>query len=59
MKLRKGHTVELNIDKMAYGGRGIARQDGFVIFVGGVLCPVTEYWPGYLRKRGIMLRPLL
>jgi 23S rRNA (uracil1939-C5)-methyltransferase len=37
MKLRKGNTVELNIEKMAYGGRGIARLDGFVIFVGGTV----------------------
>ena len=37
MKLRKGHTVELNIEKMAYGGRGIARLDGFVIFVRGTV----------------------
>ncbi len=37
MKLRKGHTVELDIEKMAYGGRGIARLDGFVIFVRGTV----------------------
>ena len=37
MKLKKGHTVELNIVNMAYGGRGIARLDGFVIFVRGAV----------------------
>ena len=37
MKLRKGHTVELSIEKMAYGGRGIARLDGFVVFVRGTV----------------------
>jgi 23S rRNA (uracil1939-C5)-methyltransferase len=37
MKLRKGHTVELTIEKMAYGGRGIGRLDGFVIFVRGTV----------------------
>ncbi len=37
MKLKKGHTVELNIERMAYGGRGIARLDGFVIFVRGAV----------------------
>ncbi len=48
MKLKKGHTVELIIEKMAYGGRGIARLDGFVIFVRGtvpgdrVLAKVTK-----------------
>ena len=33
MKIRKGHVVELEIEKMAYGGQGIARLDGLVIFV--------------------------
>ena len=37
MKLKKGHTLELNIERMAYGGRGIARMDGFVIFVRGAV----------------------
>ena len=33
MILRKGDIVELWVDNMAFGGRGIARIDGFVIFV--------------------------
>ena len=37
MKIRKGHTVELNIGKTAYGGKGVARMDGLVIFVGGAI----------------------
>jgi 23S rRNA (uracil1939-C5)-methyltransferase len=37
MKIRKGHTVELNIDKTAYGGQGVARLDGLVIFVRGAI----------------------
>ena len=37
MKLQKGQTLELNIQKMAYGGRGIARLNGFVIFVRGTV----------------------
>ncbi|MCG6881576.1 MAG: 23S rRNA (uracil(1939)-C(5))-methyltransferase RlmD [Deltaproteobacteria bacterium] len=37
MKLQKGQTIELNIEKMAYGGRGIARLNGFVIFVRGTV----------------------
>ena len=35
MKIHKRDILELTIDKMAYGGRGIARMDGFVIFVKG------------------------
>lgn len=37
MTLRKGQLVELRIDKLAYGGQGIARCDGLVIFVRGAL----------------------
>ena len=32
---RKGDIIELAIEKMAYGGRGLARLDGFVVFVRG------------------------
>jgi 23S rRNA (uracil1939-C5)-methyltransferase len=34
---RRGDALELEIDDLAYGGRGIARQDGFVVFVSGAL----------------------
>ena len=30
MKLRKGDVVELRIEKMAFGGQGVARLNGFV-----------------------------
>ena len=30
---RRGEEVSLTIDRMAYGGRGVGRVDGFVIFV--------------------------
>lgn len=33
--MRKGDIVELKIHNMAYGGRGVTRQDGLVIFVKG------------------------
>ncbi len=35
MKLKKNDICELQIEKMAYGGKGIARVDGLVIFVKG------------------------
>jgi predicted RNA-binding protein with TRAM domain len=30
---KKGETLILNIDSLAYGGRGVARHDHCVIFV--------------------------
>jgi 23S rRNA (uracil1939-C5)-methyltransferase len=35
--MRKGDIVELNIDRIAFGGQGIARVDGMVIFVKGAI----------------------
>jgi len=34
---RRGEQVELEIDSLAFGGRGVARADGFVVFVAGAL----------------------
>jgi len=33
MKIHKGAVVELVIEKMAYGGQGVARHNGLVLFV--------------------------
>ncbi len=33
MNIRKGDIIELKIDKMAFGGQGIARVDGLVVFI--------------------------
>ncbi len=35
MTLRKGDIIELLIENMAYGGRGLGRSDGLVVFVQG------------------------
>lgn len=36
-RLRRGEVFEAEIETLAYGGRGIARLDGFVVFVSGAL----------------------
>ncbi len=35
--IRTGEEVELRVDSLAYGGNGVARLDGFVVFVRGAL----------------------
>ena len=35
--VRKGEELELQVDSLAYGGNGVARLDGFVVFVRGGL----------------------
>jgi 23S rRNA (uracil1939-C5)-methyltransferase len=35
--VRKGETLELRIDSLAYGGSGVGRHEGFVVFVRGGL----------------------
>jgi len=34
---RRGELLTLDIDSLAYGGRGVARRDGYVVFVAGGL----------------------
>ncbi len=34
---RRGELLEVEIDSLAFGGRGVARADGFVVFVSGAL----------------------
>jgi len=50
MNIRKRDLIELRIDKMAYGGRGLARKDGFVIFVKGAV-PGDTVVAGIYRKK--------
>jgi len=35
MTLRKGDIIDLPIERMVYGGRGLGRLDGLVVFVQG------------------------
>lgn len=37
MELREGMNVELAVDRLALGGKGVARIEGFVVFVDGGL----------------------
>jgi len=37
LQVKKGQHLELTIDSLAYGGKGVARKDDFVIFVTGGL----------------------
>jgi 23S rRNA (uracil1939-C5)-methyltransferase len=46
--LKKGDILELHVDRVAFGGQGIARSDGLVIFVKGAV-------PGD-RVRALILR---
>ena len=50
MNFRKGEIVELGIDKMAYGGRGVARVNGFVLFVRGAM-PGDRIKAQIIRKK--------
>jgi 23S rRNA (uracil1939-C5)-methyltransferase len=34
---RRGEQLEVEVDSLAFGGRGVARADGFVVFVSGAL----------------------
>ena len=57
MPPKTGDTLDLAIDTLAYGGQGIGRVDGFVVFVRGVLpgdvarVEVTRRRSGYAEAR--------
>jgi 23S rRNA (uracil1939-C5)-methyltransferase len=54
---KKGETIELKIDDLAFGGRGITRVESFVVFVDGALpgdrvtAVVTKRKPHYAEAR--------
>jgi len=37
MNIKKGHTAEVTIEKLVYGGRGLARLNGMALFVRGAV----------------------
>ena len=64
MPPRTGDILELTVDTLAYGGQGIARADGFVVFVRGALpgdlvrAEVTRRRAGYAEARLLeLVRP--
>ncbi len=50
MIIRKEDFIELWVDNLAYGGEGIARVDGFVVFVRGAV-PGDRVMARILKKR--------
>jgi 23S rRNA (uracil1939-C5)-methyltransferase len=60
----RGESLLLEIDSLAYGGKGIARRDGYVVFVSGALpgdrvqAEVTRAKRGYAEARTVeIVRP--
>jgi len=57
--VRKGEELELRVDSLAYGGNGVARHDGFVVFVRGALpgdlvrAEVTKVKRGFAEARAV------
>jgi 23S rRNA (uracil1939-C5)-methyltransferase len=61
---RRGEQLELEIDSLAFGGRGVARADGFVVFVAAglpgdrVRAEVTKSRKRFAEARAVeLLRP--
>ncbi len=51
LEVKKGSEVELTIDSLAYGGRGVARVGDFVVFVSRALPGQTVQALVYRKKR--------
>jgi 23S rRNA (uracil1939-C5)-methyltransferase len=61
---RKGELLELEVDSLAFGGRGVARVDGYVVFVAGglpgdlVRAEITKPKGRFAEARAVeLLRP--
>src|SRR4051794_3760132 len=55
----RGAELELTVDRLAYGGNGVARPDGYVVFVAGavpgdrVRAEVTRSKRAYAEARAV------
>ena len=61
---RRGEQLTLDVDSLAYGGKGIARRNGYVVFVAGALpgdrvrAEVTKTKRGYAEASAVeIVRP--
>jgi 23S rRNA (uracil1939-C5)-methyltransferase len=61
---RRGELLEVEVESLAFGGRGVARADGFVVFVAGALpgdrvrAEVTKAKKRFAEARAVeLLRP--
>jgi 23S rRNA (uracil1939-C5)-methyltransferase len=61
---RKGDELELDVEGLAFGGRGVARPNGYVVFVAGALpgdrvrAALTKAKRGYAEARAVeLVRP--
>jgi len=61
---RRGERLEVEVDSLAFGGRGVARAEGFVVFVAGglpgdrVVAEVTKAKRRFAEARAVeLLRP--
>ena len=50
--IKRGAELELQIESLAYGGKGIAKVDNFVIFVKGAIPGQTVNARVYKKKKG-------
>lgn len=50
MSVKKGQVLKIEIEKLAYGGKGVGRVDGLAVFVGGAV-PGDEVQARITRKK--------